>query len=317
MERQKKVFVAGHNGMVGSAVVRHLRLKGHENLVLKDRRELDLLRQSDVEQFFKHEKIDYVIVAAAKVGGIEANRRYQADFLYQNLMIEANVIQAAFQANVEKLLFLGSSCIYPRICPQPIAESSLLTGPLEPTNEGYAIAKIAGLKLCEMINRQYGAKFISAMPTNLYGINDNFDPTDSHVIPGMMRRFHEAKLKGVEHVEVWGDGTPRREFLHADDLAAAIYTLMTQYDKPETVNLGCGTDCSIAELAQLLKEVTGFGGTILFDATKPSGTPRKLLNVDKIFSLGWRPTTALRDGLMQVYAWAIENKVFDNAVAMR
>lgn len=317
LDKDKTIYVAGHAGMVGSAIVRDLRARGYENLVLKTRDELDLTRQSHVEDFFASNKIDYVIIAAAKVGGIEANRKAQADFLYQNLAIEMNLIHSAFAAKVEKLLFLGSSCIYPRICQQPIEESSLLCGPLEPTNEGYAIAKIAGLKLCEMYHRQYGARFISAMPTNLYGTNDNFDPHDSHVIPGIMRRFHEARVRNSPEVVVWGDGSPLREFLHADDLAAALFTLMTSYEDSKLVNIGCGKDCSIAELAAIMKDVTGFTGSITFDTTKPGGTPRKLLNVDKIFSLGWRPTMELREGLKEVYQWALSNNIFDSAVAAR
>lgn len=317
LDKDKTVYVAGHAGMVGSAIVRDLRARGYENLILKTRDELDLTRQSDVEDFFASKKIDYVIIAAAKVGGIEANRKAQADFLYQNLAIEMNLIHSAFAAKVEKLLFLGSSCIYPRICQQPIEESSLLCGPLEPTNEGYAIAKIAGLKLCEMYHRQYGARFISAMPTNLYGINDNFDPHDSHVIPGMMRRFHEARVRNSPEVIVWGDGSPLREFLHADDLAAALFTLMTSYEDSNVVNIGCGKDCSIAELAAIMKDVTGFTGSITFDTTKPGGTPRKLLNVEKIFSLGWRPAIGLSEGLTKVYEWALDNKVFDSAIVAR
>ncbi|MBY0550375.1 MAG: GDP-L-fucose synthase [Candidatus Obscuribacterales bacterium] len=317
MDRQKTVYVAGHAGMVGSAIVRDLRARGFENLVLKTRDELDLTRQRDVEEFFASQKIDYVLIAAAKVGGIEANSRAQAEFLYQNLSIETNLIHCAYQAKVEKLLFLGSSCIYPRLSEQPIKESSLLTGPLEPTNEGYAIAKIAGLKLCEMYQRQYEVRFISAMPTNLYGINDNFDPNNSHVIPGMMRRFHEARIRNLPEVTVWGDGSPMREFLHADDLAAALYTLMTSYEDAQTVNVGSGKDCSIADLAALMKEITGFKGTITFDTTKPGGTPRKLLDVEKIFALGWRPAIELKEGLSKVYAWALENKVFDSVVTAR
>lgn len=317
LDRQKTVYVAGHTGMVGSAIVRDLRARGFENLLLKTRDELDLTRQRDVEEFFASRKIDYVVIAAAKVGGIEANSRAQAEFLYQNLAIESNLIHCAYQAKVEKLLFLGSSCIYPRLCEQPIKESSLLTGPLEPTNEGYAIAKIAGLKLCEMYQRQYGVRFISAMPTNLYGLNDNFDPLNSHVVPGMMRRFHEARIRNLPEVIVWGDGSPMREFLHADDLAAALYTLMTSYEDPQTINVGCGKDCSIAELAALMKEITGFQGAITFDTSKPGGTPRKLLDVEKMFALGWRPSIDFKQGLTQVYSWALENKVFDSAVTAR
>ncbi len=317
MEKQQRVFVAGHTGMVGSAVVRQLQSSGYQNLLLRDRQQIDLTRQRAVEELFASEQIDFVIIAAAKVGGIEANRTYQADFLYQNLVIATNIIHAAFEAKVEKLLFLGSACIYPRICQQPIKETALLSGPLEATNEGYAIAKIAGLKLTEMFNRQYGARFISAMPTNLYGENDNFHPTGSHVIPGMMRRFHEAKTTGLKEVTVWGDGSPRREFLHVDDLAAGLFTLMMKYDSPDTINVGCGEDCTIAELATMMKEVTGFTGEIIFDATKPGGTPHRRLSVEKIFELGWRPRVALREGLTQVYQWACQTKVFDKAAAAR
>lgn len=311
MDIGESIFVAGHRGLVGSAVVRQLRSRGYENLVLRERETLDLTRQAAVEELFSSEKIDYVIIAAARVGGIEANRWHQADFLFENLAIATNIIHAAFKAEVKKLLFLGSACIYPRICEQPIKETAILTGPLESTNEGYAIAKIAGLKLTEMFNRQYGARFISAMPTNLYGENDNFDPTGSHVIPGMMRRFHEAKVTNSSHVVIWGDGTPRREFLHVDDLAEALFVLMCNYESPEPINIGCGTDLSIADLARLMKEITGFTGDLMFDTTKPGGTPLRRLNVEKMFQLGWSPKTEFRQGLQQVYQWACQHKIFD------
>jgi GDP-L-fucose synthase len=309
MEKNSRIFIAGHRGLVGSAIERNLRAKGYTNIVTKTHQELDLLRQNDVEKFFQNEKIDYVFFAAAKVGGILYNQRYQADFLYENLMLSANVIQAAAQNGVEKLLYLGSSCIYPKLASQPIREDSLLTGPLEPTNEGYAIAKIAGLKLCEKYMSQYGKRFVSVMPTNLYGPGDNFHPEHSHVIPGMMRRFHDAKVQKLNEVVMWGTGKPRREFLYVDDLAEALFVIMDKYEEPETINVGCGEDVAILELAQCMKETVGFEGAIVTDTSKPDGTPRKLLDVQKMFSLGWRPKTALPDGLKKAYGWAIEHKL--------
>jgi len=311
MQHDSRIYVAGHRGLVGSAIVRKLQAEGYSNVVTRTRAELDLIDQRGVTQFFRDAKPEYVFVAAARVGGIYANSTKQADFLYENLMIAANVIHAAAVHGTEKLLFLGSSCVYPKNAPLPIRETSLMTGPAEPTNEGYAVAKIAGMKLCEMFMRQYGKRFISAMPTNLYGPRDNFHPTDSHVIPGMMRRFHEAKRDDARFVSVWGTGTARREFLHVDDLADALYLLMTQYEESTTVNVGTGEDCTIAELAQLMKETTGFQGEIRFDPTKPDGMPRKVLDVHRIRSLGWAPRHTLREGLAEVYRWAKDNGVFE------
>jgi len=312
VEKESKIFIAGHKGLVGSALVRNLKKKGYQNLLLRDREELDLRDQSAVQQFFYEYDIDYCIIAAAKVGGILFNQQYQADFLYENIMIAANVIHAAAQYKVKKLLFLGSSCIYPKLSPQPIREESLLSGPLEPTNEGYALAKIAGLKLCEKYMEQYGKCFISAMPTNLYGPGDNFHPEHSHVIPGMMRRFHEAKQSGKKEVVIWGTGSPRREFLYVDDLAEALCTVMEKYEQAETINVGTGEDCSILELAHLLKKVVGFEGEITCDTSKPDGTLRKVLDVTRIKELGWQPAYTLEKGLQKAYAWALENKVFEN-----
>lgn len=303
MNKESRIFVAGHAGLVGSAIVRRLRAAGHETIVTRTRAELDLLNQSAVHRFFREERIHVVFVAAARVGGIHANATRQADFLYENLVIATNVLHAAAENAVEKLLFLGSSCIYPRHAEQPIREESLLTGPLEPTNEGYAIAKIAGLKLCEYYQKQYGKRFVSAMPTNLYGPGDNFDPLGSHVIPALLRRFHEAKVAGAQEIVVWGTGTPRREFLYAEDLADALYVLMEQYEAPETINVGTGEDVTIAELAELVKRTVGFEGRIVFDPSKPDGTPRKLLDVSRISRLGWRPAWSLAAGLRETYRW--------------
>lgn len=309
MERDAKIFVAGHRGLVGGAVTRALQQQGYSKLLLVPRQELDLLDQGAVQAFFKRERPDYVILAAAKVGGILFNQRYQADFIYENVVIASNVIGAAAHFGTTKLLFLGSSCIYPKLAPQPIQEESLLTGPLEPTNEGYALAKIVGLKMCEKFMVQYGKRFISAMPTNLYGPGDNFHPDHSHVIPGLMRRFHEAKVKGLREVVLWGTGTPRREFLFIEDLAAALLVLLERYEGQSTVNVGTGTDVTIRELAELMKEVVGFEGAITLDATKPDGTPRKVLDVSKMKGLGWEPKVELRDGLQRTYKWALENGV--------
>lgn len=310
MRKDSRIFVAGHRGLVGSAVVRRLRSEGYSSIVVRSRAELDLLDQTAVHRFFREAKVEYAIIAAARVGGIFANSTQQAEFLYENLVIATNTIHAAFESGVEKLLYLGSSCIYPRMAPQPMREDALLTGPLEPTNEGYALAKIAGLKLCEHYHRQYGRRFISAMPTNLYGAHDNFHPTRSHVIPGMMRRFHEAKVADAREVTVWGSGTPKREFLHVDDLASAIQQLMLVYEEESTINVGSGEEVSIAELASMMKRTTGFAGTIRFDTSKPDGSPRKMLDSSRMFALGWRPSVSLQHGLQRTYAWALESGVF-------
>lgn len=314
LSKDSRIFVAGHRGLAGSAIVRRLKSEGYSNLVLRTRQELDLTQQAAVTEFFSNSKIDAVFLAAAKVGGIHANNTYPADFLYENLAIASNIIHAAANTGVAKLLFLGSSCIYPKLATQPIQEKSLLTGPLESTNEAYAIAKIAGLKLCEMYQRQYGKCFISAMPTNLYGPGDNFHPENSHVIPGMMRRFHEAKLTQSKEVVIWGTGKPMREFLHVDDLADALLTIMKEYDAPETINVGTGQDCTILELAQTMKEVVGFEGQIVCDPSKPDGTPRKVLDVSRIHSFGWKHKRSLKEGLQSTYTWALENRVFDKSL---
>jgi GDP-L-fucose synthase len=310
MEKTGKIFVAGHRGLVGSAVVRRLKDAGHTNLVLRDRKQLDLLDQAAVRKFFTEEKPRYVIHAAGRVGGILANSTRQADFLYENLMVAANVIQAAADQGTEKLLFLGSSCIYPKFAKQPIHESELLASPLEPTNEGYAVAKIAGLKLCSMYRRQYGKNFISAMPTNLYGPNDNFDLQSSHVLPALLRKFHDAKASGSSEVVLWGTGKPLREFLHVEDLADALVTLMDRYEDEQTINVGSGEEVSIAELASIISEIVGFRGRLVFDSTKPDGTPRKILDSGRLRELGWKPKLRLSEGVRKTYAWALENKVF-------
>jgi GDP-L-fucose synthase len=309
MEKNEVIYVAGHRGLVGSAVVRALKRQGYNNILVRTHAELDLLNQMAVHEFFSSQRIDRVVLAAAKVGGILFNNQYQADFLYENLMLSANVIHAAANANVQKLLYLGSSCIYPKEAAQPISESALLTGPLEPTNEGYALAKIAGLKLCEKYQQQYKKRFISAMPTNLYGEGDNFHPNHSHVIPGMMRRFHEAKVQGTPSVVVWGSGKPRREFLYVDDLAEAVVLLLQRYEEPQTINVGTGEDISIRELAELMKEVVEYPGTIELDSSKPDGMMRKVLDVSRIQSLGWKAKTGLRDGLARTYRWALAQGV--------
>ncbi|MGI6775661.1 GDP-L-fucose synthase [Acetomicrobium sp.] len=317
MEKNSKIFVAGHRGLVGSAIVRKLKNEGYDNLVLKTRQELDLRDKKAVESFFKTEQPEYVFLAAAKVGGIQANNTYPADFIIQNIEIETNVITSALQVGVKRLLFLGSSCIYPRECPQPIKEEYLLTGQLEPTNEPYAIAKIAGIKMCESINRQHGTDFRSLMPTNLYGPGDNFHPENSHVIPGLLRRFHEAKVRGDKYVNVWGSGRPRREFMHVDDLASACVYIMNldkdiydNFTQPmlSHVNVGVGKDCSIKELAETIAEVVGFYGEICFDTSKPDGTPQKLLDISRISALGWSAKISLEEGLKHTYQWFLENK---------
>ncbi len=306
MNKQDKIFVAGHRGMVGSAIVRKLQREGFENIVTKTSSELDLMNQSAVMHFFESEKPKFVFLAAAKVGGIHANNTYRAEFLYNNLMIEANVIHAAHVHRVTKLLFLGSSCIYPKMAPQPLTENALLTGELEPTNEPYAIAKIAGIKLCESYRDQYGSNFISAMPTNLYGPNDNYDLQNSHVLPALIRKFHEGKINGLPEVEVWGTGSPLREFLHVDDLADACYFLMLNYNEKQFVNVGTGIDLSIKSLAEMVKEIVGYEGKLVWNTSKPDGTPRKLMNVSKIESLGWKHQIDLRKGIEMVYAEFVE-----------
>ncbi len=306
MNKQDKIFVAGHRGMVGSAIVRKLMAEGYENIVTKTSSELDLMNQSNVMQFFAEEKPQFVFLAAAKVGGIYANNTFRAEFLYNNLMIEANVIHAAHVHGTEKLLFLGSSCIYPKLAPQPLTEDSLLTGELEPTNEPYAIAKIAGIKLCESYRDQYGRNFISAMPTNLYGPNDNYDLQNSHVLPALIRKFHEGKINGLPEVEVWGTGSPLREFLHVDDLADACYFLMLNYNEKEFVNVGTGTDLSIKSLAEMVKDIVGYQGQLVWNTSKPDGTPRKLMNVSKLESLGWKHQIDLKKGIEMVYSEFVE-----------
>jgi len=303
MDQTAKIYVAGHRGLVGSALVRALQAKGFGNLLLRTSRELDLTRQSAVEHFFRAERPDYVFLAAARVGGIWANSTQPAEFIYQNLMIEANIIQAAKETGVRKLLFLGSSCIYPKLAPQPLKEEYLLTGPLEPTNQAYALAKIAGIELCRSYNLQYGTDFISVMPTNLYGINDNFDLESSHVLPALIRKFHEAKISGKKQVVVWGTGQPVREFLHVDDLAAACLFLMENYSGSDIVNIGCGAGLTIRALAELVKEIVGFAGEIVFDTGKPDGTPVKLLDISRLTGMGWKPRISLRDGITATYRW--------------
>lgn len=301
MEKKDKIYVAGHNGMVGSAIVRKLKKEGYDNLLLRSSSELDLRKQDDVSSFFEQQRPDYVFLAAAKVGGIFSNNKYRADFLYENLMIEANVIHSAYMSRVRKLMFLGSSCIYPKMAAQPLREGYLLTGELEPTNEPYAIAKIAGIKLCEAYHDQYNCNFISVMPTNLYGPNDNYHPENSHVLPALIRKFHEAVMNNAPSVTVWGSGAPLREFLHTDDLADACYYLMQHYNGKEFVNIGYGKDISIKDLANLVKKITGFGGEIIFDREKPDGTPRKLMDISRLTALGWRPRIALDEGIASVY----------------
>ena len=309
MLKNSKIYVAGSNGMVGSAIVRNLRNKGFENIVTKSSKELDLRSQKEVFTFFETEKPEYVFLVAAKVGGIYANNAYPAEFLYDNMMIQNNVIHAAHVHNVEKLLFLGSSCIYPKMAPQPLKEDYLLTGALEPTNEAYAIAKIAGLKMCQYYKQQYGANFISAMPTNLYGINDNFNLQNSHVLPALLRKFIEAKHNNEQDVVVWGSGSPMREFLFVDDLAEACVFLMMNYNDGETINIGTGEDVTIKELAETIKEIVGFSGSLVFDATKPDGTPRKLLDVSKINNLGWKHEISLKEGVQKTLHWIEEHKI--------
>lgn len=349
METDSRIFVAGHKGLVGSAITRKLQSEGYSNLVLRSHKELELMRQAEVEAFFKAEKPEYVFLAAAKVGGIMANNTCPAEFIYNNLMIQSNVIHASYEAGVKKLLFLGSSCIYPRECPQPMKEEYLLSGKLEPTNEPYAIAKIAGIRMCQSYNRQYGTKFVSVMPTNVYGPGDNFDLETSHALPALIRKFHDAKMgnqrpeirgrrleaedkpKGItsdlkrsapptsserserssngSFVTLWGAGTPMREFLHVDDLADACVFLMKHYEESEIINIGVGKDISISELAELIKDIVGFKGSICYDPSKPDGTPRKLLDVGKLKRLGWQPKISLRQGIEMTYRWYVEEEV--------
>jgi GDP-L-fucose synthase len=307
VEKSDKIFVAGHRGLVGSALVRKLEQDGFANVLTRDRSALDLRNEADVGRFFSGEKPAVVILAAAKVGGIKANNDLPVEFLLENLQVQNNVVRAAYDTGVRKLLFLGSSCIYPKHAPQPIPESALLTGPLEPTNEAYAIAKIAGIKLCQAYAQEYGANFISAMPTNLYGPNDNFDLLSSHVLPALLRKAHIARSEGQRELVIWGSGQPRREFLHVDDLAAACVFLLEKYDSPEIINIGCGEDISIRELAELICDVVGFKGELAWDTTKPDGTPRKLLDVSKVHALGWHHHIALRDGIARTYEWFLQN----------
>jgi len=307
MNKDSKIYVAGHRGLVGSAIVRNLQTKGFNNIVCKSHKELDLTNQSEVTNFFEAEKPEYVFLAAAKVGGINANNIYPADFIYHNLMIQNNVIKAAHDFKVSKLLFLGSTCIYPKMAPQPIKEEYLLTGSLEETNEAYAVAKIAGLEMCKFFKRQYGDNFISCMPTNLYGPNDNYDLKSSHVLPALIRKFHEAKINGSEVVEVWGTGTPLREFLYVDDMADACVFLMENYDEEQHVNIGTGEEVSIRELAETIKEVVGFKGELQFNTKMPDGTPRKLTTVKKLNDLGWKHKVVFKDGIKLAYKWFLEN----------
>ena len=301
MELNARIFVAGHNGMVGSAIVRKLKEIGYTNIITASRKELNLLNQLDVQSFFSNEMPEYVFLAAAKVGGIKANNEMKGDFIYENLMIQSNIIKYSKDFNVKKLLFLGSSCIYPKMSPQPIKEEYLLTGSLEQTNDAYSIAKIAGIKMCQSFNKQYGTNFISVMPTNLYGPNDNYDLNNSHVLPAMIRKFHEAKLEGKDKVEIWGTGTPKREFLYVDDLADACIHLMLNYNDSEIVNIGTGQDVTIAELAIGIKNIVGYDGEIYFNPEMPDGTPRKLLDVSKLKELGWEYKTSLREGIKKTY----------------
>lgn len=301
MTKGDKIYIAGHNGMVGSSLTRKLKSEGFHNLIFRSSNELDLRNQQKVQGFFDHEKPDYVFLAAAKVGGIFSNNKYRADFLYDNLMIESNIIHSSYAHNIKKLVFLGSSCIYPKMAPQPLKEDYLLTGLLEPTNEPYAIAKIAGLKMCEAYRDQYNCDFISVMPTNLYGPNDNYHPENSHVLPALLRKFHEARNNNSPDVTVWGTGAPRREFLHADDFADACFFLMQYYSGKQFINIGWGEDITIAELAGMIKKITGYKGEIRFDTTKPDGTPRKLMDTTKLTALGWKPKIKLEEGIASVY----------------
>ena len=312
MELNSKIYIAGHRGMVGSAINRNLVKKGYTNIITRTSAELDLRNQALVNDFFAVEKPDYVFLAAAKVGGIVANNTFRADFIYENLMIQSNIVHAAYINKVTKLMFLGSSCIYPKLAPQPLKEDYLLTGPLEYTNEPYAVAKIAGIKLCEAYRKQYNCNFISVMPTNMYGYGDNYHPNNSHVLPGLIRKVHEAKESNAPEVIVWGTGTPKREFLFADDLAEACYFLMNNYEEEQLVNVGTGVDLSIKELAELIKDIVGYKGNIAFDTSKPDGTPRKLMDVTKLHNLGWKHTVELREGIQLAYQDFVENHLAKN-----
>ncbi|NPV38353.1 GDP-L-fucose synthetase [Brevinematales bacterium NS] len=313
MEKNAKIYVAGHRGLVGSAIVRALEREGYTHIVVRTHQELDLTKQAEVEAFFASERPEYVFLSAAKVGGILANATYPADFIYQNLAIATNVIHTAYTYGVKKLLFLGSSCIYPKLCPQPIKEEYLLTGSLEVTNEAYAVAKIAGLEMTKFYRQQYGCDFISAMPTNLYGPHDNFDLQNSHVIPALLRKFYEAKKNNQRSVTVWGTGSPRREFLYIDDLADALVFLMNHYSDGLHINVGVGEDVSIRELVEMIRRISGFEGEVIYDTSKPDGTPRKLLDVSRLFSLGWRPKVSLEEGLRLAYQWMVDH--YDEIVA--
>lgn len=307
---KSKIYVAGHKGLVGSAIVRRLRESGYENILGRTHAQLDLCNQKAVSEFFQKEKPDYVFQAAAKVGGIHANNTCPADFIYQNILIQTNIIDAAYRAGVERLLFLGSSCVYPRLCTQPIKEEYLLTGPLEKTNEPYAVAKIAGIKMCESYNRQYGTRYVSVMPTNLYGPNDNFDLETAHVLPALLRKIHEADESGNAQVQIWGSGKPRREFLYVDDLASACIYIMEREDFTDLINIGYGEDISISELAGLIKEIIGYKGEFIFDRTKPDGTPQKLLDISKLKMLGWNASINLQNGIKETYEWYLRNKQY-------
>lgn len=309
MRKDAKIYVAGHRGLVGSAIIRCLDSNGYSNILVRSRSELDLTNQQAVNNFFALNKPEYVFVAAGRVGGVVANDKYAAEFIYKNLMIESNSINAAYQSNVKKLLFLGSTCIYPKLAPQPLKEEYLLSGPLEHTNEWYAVAKIAGIKLCQAYRKQYGCDFNAAMPTNLYGSGDNFDLETSHVLPALIRKFHEAKQQNAAVVTLWGTGTPKREFCHVDDCANACVFLMNEYSDPEIVNIGVGEDISILELGELIKRVVGFEGEIVFDDSKPDGTPRKLVDVGRITSLGWKAKITLEEGITSTYQWYLNNEV--------
>lgn len=308
MDKTSKIYIAGNTGLVGSSIVRALKTQGYTNLLYKDINDLDLTKEAEVYSFFEEEKPEYVFLAAAKVGGIHANSTYPADFIFQNLKIQNNVIDAAYKNEVKKLLFLGSSCIYPKLCPQPIKEEYLLTGALEPTNDAYAIAKIAGIKMSQAYNRQYGTNYICVMPTNLYGPFDNFDLQSSHVLPALIRKIYEAKQENKPNVEIWGTGTPKREFLYVDDLADACLYLMNNYNGPEIINIGTGEDISIKDLANLVKSIVSYTGELVFDATKPDGTPRKLLDVTKLNSIGWKYHTELKEGIQKTFNWFKENQ---------